>query len=133
MKKLILGVIAVSFLVFSCAGTKTSPNAVNLGVNFNLEPKHKCSSVSPKITVSNIPAGTKELKVVLIDRDVPTWNHGGGILSYKGSGVIPEGALKSGYNGPCPPSGSHTYEFKVKAIDAKGVIAGIGSNTQSFP
>jgi phosphatidylethanolamine-binding protein (PEBP) family uncharacterized protein len=133
MKKLILVTIAVSFLVFSCAGTKISPNAVKLGVNFNLEPKHKCSSISPEITVSNIPSGTKELKVVLVDRDVPTWNHGGGTVAYKGSGVIPEGALKSGYNGPCPPSGSHTYEFKVKAMDAKGVVIGMGSKTQSFP
>ena len=133
MKKLILGVVGVPFLFFGCAGSKTSPDAVNLGVNFNLEAKHKCSSISPKITVSNIPAGTKELKVVLVDRDVPTWNHGGGTVAYKGSGVIPEGALKSGYNGPCPPSGSHTYEFKVKAVDARGVVIGMGSKTQNFP
>jgi hypothetical protein len=104
-----------------------------MGVNFTFSAKHKCSSVSPKITVTNVPAGTNKLKVVLVDRDVPTWNHGGGTVPFTGSGVISEGALKSGYNGPCPPSGSHTYEFKVKAIDAQGVIIGMGSKSQKFP
>ena len=60
-------------------------------------------------------------------------NHGGGTVAYDGSGVIPAGALKSGYNGPCPPSGSHRYEFTVKAVYAAGVIVGQGKQTQSFP
>ena len=133
MKKLIFASIVVLFFIACCAGAKTSPNAVQMGVDFAFSAKHKCSSVSPKISVSNVPAGTKELRVVLVDQDVPTWNHGGGTVPYTGSGVIPEGALKSGYNGPCPPSGSHTYEFKVKALDAQGVIIGVGSKTQKFP
>jgi len=133
MKKRGLEVVAVLFLVFLCAGLKASASAVYLELNFKLEAKHQCSQLSPKIIVSNIPVGTKELQVELVDKDVPTWNHGGGTVAYKGSGVIPEGALKSGYNGPCPPSGSHTYEFRVKAIDANGAVIGKGSKTQKFP
>ena len=50
-----------------------------------------------------------------------------------GSDVIPAGALQDGYNGPCPPSGSHRYQFTVKAIDAAGVIVGTGQQTRRFP
>jgi phosphatidylethanolamine-binding protein (PEBP) family uncharacterized protein len=133
MKKLVIILFAMSFLVFGCLGPKVSPNAVKLGVDFNFEGHHKCSASSPKITVSNIPPGTKKLSVTLVDQDVPTWNHGGGTISNDGSGVIPEGALKAGYNGPCPPSGSHTYVFSVNAIDGEGVIVGQGEKAQVFP
>jgi hypothetical protein len=64
---------------------------------------------------------------------VPTWNHGGGTVTYDGSDIIPAGALKNGYNGPCPPSGSHRYEFTVQAIDAAGVVVGIGKEAHPFP
>jgi phosphatidylethanolamine-binding protein (PEBP) family uncharacterized protein len=132
MKKLIIISIAISFLVFGCLGPKVSPNAVKLGVDFNFDPSHKCSSTSPEIRVSNIPPGTKKFSVTLVDHDVPTWNHGGGTVANDGSGVIPEGALK-GYNGPCPPTGSHRYEFSVKAIDAQGVVIGMGEKAQQYP
>ena len=54
-------------------------------------------------------------------------------MTYDGSGVIPAGALKNGYNGPCPPSGSHRYEFTVQAVDAAGVVVGSGKKALSFP
>ena len=133
MKKIICVVLTISFFIFGCAGSKISPNAVSLGVDFSFDKQHKCSSSSPAIKVSNVPAGTKTFKVTLVDIDVPAWNHGGGSVANDGSGVIPEGALTSGYNGPCPPSGSHTYQFTVKAINAEGTIIGIGDKSQRFP
>jgi len=128
--------ILISVCIFAlsgCVGAKVSPNAVTLGVNFTFEKEHKCSSISPEITVTNIPAATKKLKVSLRDNDVPTWDHGGGTVAYDGSGVIPAGALKGGYNGPCPPGGSHNYVFTVQAMDAEGVIVGSGNKSQMFP
>jgi phosphatidylethanolamine-binding protein (PEBP) family uncharacterized protein len=40
--------------------------------------------------------------------------------------------LKNGYNGPCPPSGRHSYQFTVHAIDKDGIIIGIGKAVRKF-
>ncbi|MCP3956158.1 MAG: phospholipid-binding protein [Desulfobacterales bacterium] len=133
-KWLVLFVCLVAFgFLFGCVSAKVSPNAVDLKVKFSWNKKSKCSNISPKIYVSNIPKGTKSLKVRLDDFNAPSWNHGGGTVPYKGSGVIKAGALTNGYNGPCPPSGSHSYQFKVHAIDKDGVIIGIGKAVRKFP
>jgi len=133
MKKSVLLMVGFILLLFGCATTPVSPDAVTLSVDFAWQASDRCSRRSPEIRVANVPATTQTLQVKLKDRDVPNWNHGGGTVAYDGSGVIPAGALKSGYNGPCPPSGSHRYEFTVKAIDASGVIVGVGKTTRNFP
>ncbi len=133
MKEFAFMILVIAFMLSGCMAPKVSPNAAKLGIEFTLEAQDKCSSVSPKITVANVPAGTKKFKVSLVDLDVIDWDHGGGTILNDGSGVIPQGALKSGYNGPCPPSGSHRYEFKVNAIDAEDIIIGVGKNSQVFP
>jgi phosphatidylethanolamine-binding protein (PEBP) family uncharacterized protein len=134
MKRLMMLIMVGSMLLTAgCATTRVSPDAVDLTVDFDWQPSDRCSRRSPEIRVSNIPAATKTLYVKLKDRDVPNWNHGGGTVAYDGSGVIPAGALKNSYNGPCPPSGSHRYEFTVQAIDAAGVVVGIGKKARAFP
>ena len=134
MKRLrLLLMVGSVMLLVGCASAPVSPNAVELGVDFAWQPSDRCSGRSPEIRVTNIPAATKTLSVKLKDRDVPNWNHGGGNVPYDGSGVIPAGALKNGYNGPCPPSGSHRYEFTVQAFDAAGTVVGTGRQTHPFP
>ena len=54
------------------------------------------------------------------------------IVVASNSGGIPE-YLKNGYNGPCPPSGRHSYQFTVHAIDKEGIIIGIGKALKKFP
>jgi hypothetical protein len=49
-----------------------------------------------------------------------------------GSGVLGEGALTEGYNGPCPPS-SHLYEITVKALDANGKELASAGKKRMFP
>ena len=104
-----------------------------LGVDFSWSDENRCSSLSPAIQVTGIPAGTKYFKVKLVDLDVPFWSHGGGMVDNDGSGVIPSGALKNGYNGPCPPGGSHRYEFTVDAIDDAGNTIATGKQMKNFP
>ena len=132
-KRLLLLVAGTALLLFGCATAQVSPDAVELSVDFAWQASDRCSSQSPAIRVHNIPAATKTLQVKLKDRDVPNWNHGGGTVANDGSGLISAGALQNGYNGPCPPSGSHRYQFTVKAIDAAGVIVGTGQQTRTFP
>ena len=43
------------------------------------------------------------------------YNHGGGSIKYEGKKAIGVGVFK--YKSPCPPSGYHTYEWIVTALD----------------
>ena len=124
----IIGAAIIGFFVF--AGQPVL--ADEFDITFKFERKHKCSATSPKITLSNIPDGTHEFQVALKDHDATGWNHGGGTVSNDGSGVISEGALTEGYNGPCPPS-SHLYEIIVKAIDANNNELAEAGKKRMFP
>jgi phosphatidylethanolamine-binding protein (PEBP) family uncharacterized protein len=120
-------------LLIACAGSQVDPSAADLGVAFSWRASDRCSSLSPEIRVTGFPPATRSFQVKLVDLDVPTWNHGGGSVANDNSGVIRPGALKSGYNGPCPPSGRHRYQFTVKALDVAGNVIGIGKAVQPFP
>ena len=137
MRKQYLMVLFAGVLILAagCAttGLQIPKDAAELTVDFSWEGIAACSHESPEIRVAGVPEGTTELRVKLKDVDVPAWNHGGGKVAHDGSGVIPAGALKIGYNGPCPPSGRHKYEFSVMALDAEGAIIGFGKARQVFP
>jgi len=101
--------------------------------------------VSPALSWSDPPAGTKSLAIVADDPDAPSgmWVHWvlydlppdtrklpEGLAKDR---ELPNGALqgrndfgKIGYNGPCPPRASeHRYFFKLYALDSKtGLKAG---------
>jgi Raf kinase inhibitor-like YbhB/YbcL family protein len=94
------------------------------------------SDVSPPLAWSAIPEGTKSIALICDDPDAPmgTWVHW--VLFNLPPDVkeLPEnvparknlenGAIHGindfrnlGYGGPCPPSGTHRYYFKVYALD----------------
>jgi phosphatidylethanolamine-binding protein (PEBP) family uncharacterized protein len=125
-------VASVSFLIAGCQTIKDAPNMATLGVSFEWQAKHGCSSTPPAFQISNIPDGTKTLNINMTDLDFPPWPHGGGTVAYKGSGNIPEGSFR--YDGPCPPNGeTHEYQFTVRAINATGdTVLGKGKYSQSF-
>lgn len=97
------------------------------------------NDVSPGITWSEVPKGTKSLAITCEDPDAPagTWFHWivydiPPTTTRMKQGVVkrpdlPEGIKqgtndfgKSGYNGPSPPKGPvHHYHFKVFALDSK--------------
>ena len=64
---------------------------------------------NPTFTLLNVPVATKVIKFYLTDNQVPSYDHGGGPIAYTGQSVIKPGAFE--YRSPCPPSGSHTYEW----------------------
>lgn len=53
----------------------------------------------------------------LVDRDAPGFDHGGGTVALTSATGIPAGAFS--YKQPCPPSGSHTYEWTATALSKK--------------
>ena len=72
------------------------------------------------------------LRFKMKDKDVPGYNHGGGkIKNYGGETVIQPGAFK--YKSPCPPSGSHTYEWTITAIGDKKKKLGKAKATREYP
>jgi Raf kinase inhibitor-like YbhB/YbcL family protein len=103
--------------------------------------KHTCEGqdVSPPLTWTNPPVGTKALVLILDDPDAPdgTWVHWvlydlpGDARSLSENlpktNELANGARQGrndfpgiGYGGPCPPPGpAHRYFFKLYALDAK--------------
>jgi Raf kinase inhibitor-like YbhB/YbcL family protein len=102
--------------------------------------KYTCegNDVSPPLAWSDPPAGTKSFALVVDDPDVPdpsapqrTWVHWvvydlpGDVRALpEAVGELPEGARdgtndwkRTGYGGPCPPSGRHRYKHKLYALD----------------
>jgi len=95
--------------------------------------KYSCQGVevSPPLSITNIPAGTKSLALTIHDPDAAK---AGGVTHWviwnlAATGAIPEnfkGASqglnsdgKPGYKGMCPPSGTHHYHFKVYALNTR--------------
>ncbi len=93
-------------------------------------------SVSPPLTWSSPPSGTKSFALILDDPDAPigTFVHWVIYNIPASSRGLPEavsaseksadgtqqgnnGAGRVGYTGPCPPSGTHRYFFKLYALD----------------
>jgi phosphatidylethanolamine-binding protein (PEBP) family uncharacterized protein len=127
----VLGALLLLMVITAYATTKVAPNAVTLKVEYAWTASDKCSTISPEIKVSGIPAATKELVVTLTDLDFTDYPHGGGTVQYTVTNApftIPRGALKQ-YDGPCPPLGLHNYTIQVDAVDDKGVIVGTGKKT----
>jgi Raf kinase inhibitor-like YbhB/YbcL family protein len=95
-------------------------------------------NVSPSLEWSGVPATAKTLALICDDPDAPagTWVHwvlynlpaaNMGLIEnvpateqLKGGGVQGTNDFrKVGYGGPCPPSGTHRYFFKLYALDSE--------------
>lgn len=106
--------------------------------------KYTCDGdrkLSPPLTISGVPEGTKSLVLVMDDPDIPTavreargievFDHWVLFNIPAGTKEIPEGTIvgteglntagTSGYTGPCPPPeyepNEHRYIFKLYALD----------------
>jgi Raf kinase inhibitor-like YbhB/YbcL family protein len=95
--------------------------------------KYTCDGedINPPFLIENIPSGAKSLALIVDDPDAPAgmwvhwvvWNINPDIREIK-ENSLPKGAQqgvsdfrKNNYGGPCPPSGSHRYFFKLYALD----------------
>ncbi|MGB8065124.1 MAG: YbhB/YbcL family Raf kinase inhibitor-like protein [Candidatus Sulfotelmatobacter sp.] len=103
--------------------------------------KFTCSGVdvSPELSWTQPPAGTKTFALLVDDPDAPAgnWNHWAIWNLPASARSLPEGVGKSqrlpdgsqqglndfrkiGYSGPCPPANKpHHYHFKLYALDTK--------------
>ena len=105
--------------------------------------KYTCDgeNISPPLTWSGIPPSTKSLALIVDDPDAPgkTWVHWIVYNLSPASNSLNENMpatnqinsqafqgtndfKKIGYGGPCPPSGTHRYFFKLYALDSTVTI-----------
>jgi len=102
------------------------------GNNGNIPPEYTCdgSGLSPQLNIGDVPSNAKSLVLICDDPDAPvgTWDHWIVFNIYPSTkeiakGTEPKGTPgknswgKTGYGGPCPPSGTHRYFFKLYALD----------------
>lgn len=100
---------------------------------------HTCEGEdrSPELTWQNLPAKTQSLALIVDDPDAVrgnfvhwvVWNLNpttkglkGGIDAQASETLLVQGQNGMGnqnYKGPCPPSGTHRYFFKLYALDTK--------------
>jgi Raf kinase inhibitor-like YbhB/YbcL family protein len=85
-------------------------------------------NVNPPLSIENIPPGTRSLVILVEDPDAAgetfdhwiTWNIAPVNLIAENTAPGIEGENGFGevhYKGPCPPTGTHRYFFKVYALD----------------
>jgi Raf kinase inhibitor-like YbhB/YbcL family protein len=104
--------------------------------------RHTCDgqNISPALSWTGVPAGTKSLALIVDDPDAPDpsaprmiWVHWvlynipagtKGLPESVAAKDLPSGVLQgtndwqhTGYEGPCPPVGSHRYYHKLFALD----------------
>lgn len=79
--------------------------------------------------MNNVPDGTAWIKFKLVDKNVPQYNHGGGWVEYTGQSVIEPGVFT--YKSPCPPNGSHKYEWTATAKSKKSSFGGTIAKAKS--
>ncbi len=112
--------------------------------------KYTCdgADISPPLQWDAVPEGTESIALICDDPDAPmgTWVHW--VLFNLPSDAkelaqnipteetLPNGAKQGvndfgriGYGGPCPPSGTHRYFFKIYALDTElGLQAGVNKS-----
>lgn len=100
------------------------------GDNGLIPEKFSCAgdNVNPTLTIRHIPKETKSLALIVDDPDAPhgTFDHWvvwnippqNTIAENSVPGVVGKNSKEeNNYTGPCPPSGTHHYHFKVYALN----------------
>ncbi len=107
----------------------TSPNFTD---GSSIPPEFTCDggNATPILAIADVPAGAASLALIVDDPDAP----GGDFVHWliwdiwptvtRVTTPVPPGAVEgttdfgsTGYGGPCPPSGTHRYFFKLYALD----------------
>jgi Raf kinase inhibitor-like YbhB/YbcL family protein len=87
-------------------------------------------NINPPLTIGDIPDETKSLALIMEDPDAPngTFDHWlvwnipvtSRIDENSNPGITGNNDFgKPGYGGPCPPTGTHRYFFRVYALDVE--------------
>lgn len=99
--------------------------------NQSMPAKFTCQGrdINPALIIEGVPAKAKSLALIMDDPDAPmaTWIHWvvynipviDSIAEDSVPGIQGKNSWgRNDYGGPCPPSGTHRYFFKLYALDA---------------
>lgn len=101
----------------------------------NIPVKYTCDGekINPPLQISEVPSEAKSLTLTVEDPDAPSgtyihwtvWNIKPAASEIPENSV-PQGAVqgttsagKPGFVGPCPPTGTHRYDFRLYALDTE--------------
>jgi len=134
-KVIIVGAITIALMdivSFAAGAAKMKITSSVFQEGASIPSKFTCdgSDTSPPLQIAEVPAGAKSLALIVDDPDAPSglfthwivWNISPQTHAIA-EGSAPKGVHggndfgKSGYGGPCPPSGTHRYYFKIFALD----------------
>jgi len=109
-----------------------------------IPPKYTCDGedINPALIISDVPQNAKSMVLIVDDPDAPagTWIHWTVWNIDPEVREIPENSCprdgiegitdsgKSRYGGPCPPSGTHRYFFKIYALST---LLNLGNSARS--
>jgi hypothetical protein len=115
--------------------TQMKISSTAFGHNGQIPTKYTCDGpdVTPPLRFEGAPSTAKSLALIVDDPDAPagTWVHWlvwniDPKTSEMAENSVPKGAAQGkndfgnhAYGGPCPPSGTHRYFFKLYALDTK--------------
>ena len=74
--------VLISAIIGIAAFVTLQSNAFAMSVKFSWKGYQPCSSSSPAFIVSEVPTDTVRLAFKMVDKDVPSYPHGGGIIAY---------------------------------------------------
>lgn len=129
-----LTLLFMVILLYSCSSSPTGESVKLSSPAFAdkqmIPSDYTCDGADriPPLEIADVPANAKSLALVCDDPDAPmgTWDHW--VVwnippTTKRIDAEPEGVPgknswgRTGYGGPCPPSGTHRYFFKIYALD----------------
>jgi Raf kinase inhibitor-like YbhB/YbcL family protein len=135
-KAIIVGAFAIALAAiasFAAGGAKMKITSSAFQEGGNIPSKFTCdgADANPALRFEGAPAAAKSLALIVDDPDAPVglfthwlvWNINSKTTEIAENSA-PGGAVqgtndfpKKGYGGPCPPSGTHRYYFKIFALD----------------
>jgi Raf kinase inhibitor-like YbhB/YbcL family protein len=131
---IVLGAVAIGLATaIGAGGGKMKITTTVFQEGGNIPSKFTCdgADANPPLRFEGVPAEAKSLALIVDDPDAPgglfthwlVWNIDPKTTAVEENGA-PSNSLqgkndfgKSGYGGPCPPSGTHRYFFKIFALD----------------
>ena len=147
-KPIISGVVVILLAViasFAAEGAKMKITSSAFQEGGNIPSKFTCdgSDISPPLQITGVPLEAKSLVLIADDPDAPSglfthwliWNIPPQTNSIS-EGSAPKGVHgtndfgKPDYKGPCPPSGTHRYSFKIYALDRELDLRGGAKRSQ---
>lgn len=127
------------FFLFAFASLFTTSTAFAFSFDFDWQGLRSCTNgnanmvSNPAFVLSDVPEGTAVIEFRMVDLDVPDFSHGGGTVAWTNETIVPLDSFT--YLSPCPPNGSHRYEWTARAKTKKsgGKVLAKFRMTKTYP